>query len=182
MTPSHITSGRILVMRAALAMVLLAGPGAAAAQNPQPAAPVVPDTTFTAQRSWSALRIAKWTLAAAAAAAAGYGYYENRRADDRFERLEQTCVAEPERCDATLPDGSYADAELEAEFQAIRAMDRRARTGLLAGQIGVAASVVLFIIDLRQDSAPENIPYDPRRFEVGRSRDGGLSLRVNVAF
>jgi hypothetical protein len=50
------------------------------------------------------------------------------------------------------------------------------------GQIGVAASVVLFIIDLRQDSAPENIPYDPRRFEVGRSRDGGLSLRVNVAF
>lgn len=145
-----------------------------------PTAPAA-DSVVARAGGWSTLRIAKWSLAGAAAGTAIYGFVHNQRADERYEELEQLCVQEPVRCAALLPDGSYADEELEAEYQAVRDMDARARTALIAGQVGVAASVLLFILDLRNAEDPENIPYEPRTLDVGRSRDGGLSLRVHLS-
>lgn len=142
-------------------------------------APAQLDTTRQTS-SWSALRVAKWTTAAGAAGAAVYGVMQNRRADEQFEQLEQACVAEPSRCTERLPNGAYADAQLEARYQDVRSLDSRARTALIAGQVGVAASVVMFILDLRNSDGPENIPYEPGRLDVRRARDGGLSLTVRL--
>ncbi|MGH7466051.1 MAG: hypothetical protein ACREK1_12795 [Longimicrobiales bacterium] len=147
----------------------------------QQAAPTLnADTSVEPRRGWSALRVAKWSTATAAAGTTLYGFLNNQRADAEYARLEQVCVDQPIRCETRLPNGAYADAELEAQYQDARAIDRRARTALVAGQIGVAASVVLFILDLRNSDPPANIPYEPRTFDVMPARDGGVSLRLNL--
>lgn len=173
------------VMRVRLTLqvftMLLAGvlPGVAQVPPPQTAADT--GSARSVERGgWTALRVAKWSTAAGAAGTALYGFVNNQRADDRFESLEQTCVSEPARCADRLPNGAYADAALEAEYQEARAIDRRARTALIIGQVGVAASVVLFIVDLRNSDAPADIPYEPRTLDVMPARDGGLSLRLNI--
>ena len=153
---------------------------AAAPLGAQMRTDTVTDSASARERGWSPLRIAKWSLAGAAAGTAIYGFIHNQRADERYEALEQVCVQEPVRCGDVLATGEYADPELEAEYQAVRKMDARARTALVAGQVGVAASVVLFILDLRNGVSPENIPYEPRTIDIDRSRDGGLSLRVHL--
>jgi hypothetical protein len=130
---------------------------------------------------WRLLRVAKWTTATASAGLAVWGVVNNRRADQRFEALEQECLLDPARCEDRLPNGSYADPALEAQYQDVRDMDRNARTALIAGQVGLATSVVLFILDLRNNSGPSNIPYEPRRIDVTPARDGGMSLRLNLA-
>ncbi|HEX2167752.1 MAG TPA: hypothetical protein VHG09_11025 [Longimicrobiales bacterium] len=142
------------------------------------------DTAVDAQdrsdSDWSALRIGKWTTGVAAAGLAVYGVLSNRRADNQYEDLERICSEDAARCVARLPNGAYADAELEAQYQDVRALDRRTRASLIAGQVGIAASVVLFILDLRNSDDPDNIPYDPRGLDIAPARDGGVSLRLNV--
>lgn len=130
---------------------------------------------------WRLLRVAKWTTAAASAGLAVWGVVNNRRADERFEALEQECLLDPARCESRRPNGAYTDAALETQYQDVRDMDRNARTALIAGQVGLATSVVLFILDLRNNSGPSNIPYEPRRIDVSPARDGGMSLRLNMA-
>lgn len=162
---------------------------AAVWRSPLDAHVLTPDTTKPATRmewqdqsdgDWSALRIAKWGTGVAAAGFAVYGVLSNRRADEQFEDLEQTCADDPARCIDRLPNGAYADAELEAQYQDVRSLDRQARASLIAGQVGIATSVVLFILDLRNSDDPDNIPYEPRRLEIVPARDGGMSLRMNV--
>ena len=170
-----------------LAMLTLCAAAPLRGQTPT-AAPAHGDEPIAARAAsslqersgWRPLAIAKWTTAAAAAGAAVYGVVQNRRADSQYEDLEQVCVEEPFRCEGRLPDGAYADAELEARYQDVRDLDGRARAALIAGQIGIAASVVLFILDLRNSDGPQNIPYEPRTFDMMPSRDGGLSLRFNL--
>ena len=171
---------RLMSMRFVLPVtMLLAGASPATAQDPSQAADTA--SAPAAQRgNWSVLRVAKWSTATAAAGTALYGFVNNQRADERFESLEQVCVIEPTRCSDRLPNGAYADAELEADYQEARSIDRRARTALIVGQIGVVASVVLFIADLRNADAPANIPYEPRTLDVSPARDGGISLRLNL--
>jgi hypothetical protein len=162
-----------------VATMLLAGVAPGVAQD----APQAADTASApaADRgNWTTLRVAKWSTAAAATGAALYGFVNNQRADERFESLEQNCASEPVRCSDRLPNGAYADAALEADYQAARSIDRHARTALILGQVGVVASVVLFIADLRNSDAPADIPYEPRTLDVTPSRDGGMSLRVNI--
>ena len=166
---------------AAMLTLCVAAPLVAQEPSPDPAPPAVPAESSVQQRSgWRPLAVAKWTTAAAAAGAAVYGVVQNRRADNQFEDLEQVCVEEPFRCEERLPNGAYVDAELEARYQDVRDLDGRARAALIAGQIGVAASVALFILDLRNSDGPQNIPYEPRTFDVMPARDGGVSLRLNL--
>jgi hypothetical protein len=105
--------------------------------------------------------------------AALYGFSNNQQADDAYEELERMCQADLQRCAARTSSGAYIDATLEHEFQEIRSLDRRARTGLLVGQAAVASAVVLFILDLRNDRPPPNIPFDPR---IEPARDGGVAV------
>lgn len=121
------------------------------------------------------LKIAKWSSLVGSAAALGYGIVANRTADRDFESIERLCDATPERCDR-LTDGAYADAEMEARYQDVVRLDDRAKFSLSAGQIGLAASVILFIIDLPRDTQTEDIPYEPRRLHIGPRTDGSLQV------
>ena len=150
-----------------LLALLLAGP--LAAQDP------------IGPRGWSALRISKWVTLSATAAATVYGVAAVQTADRSYERLERACLSDPTVCLRRQSDGSYADQRLEAEYQGVRREDRRARNALLASQVGVVATVVLFVIDLRHARSPGDIPYEPRRFDVGKRRDGAVELRWRVA-
>jgi len=127
--------------------------------------------------SFRPVRIAKWALLAGGAGAALYGLQQNQRADDAYERLEALCLEDADRCRQRTQDGAYADPALEQQYQVVRDYDGRARTSLLAGQLGVAGSAVLFIIDLRNARPPRNIPFEPSRIEVGVV-PGGLGFRL----
>ena len=140
------------------------------------AAPVRAQEPASSPGDWRALRIAKWSMVGASVGAALYGLSNNQRADDAYEGLEQMCQADLVRCAARTPAGAYSDPVLESEFQEIRRLDRRARTGLLVGQAAVASAVVLFILDLRNGRPPPNIPYDSRAPRIEAARAGGVAL------
>ena len=167
---------------ALLVLGLAVGVTPTAAQEPQdPRAPTAAQEPPEPRApGWSALRVAKWSTTALAAAAAAYGFTMNRRGDARYEELERACLADPFACGLREPDGSYRDAELEARYQEVRRLDGRARDGLLASQVGVAVSVVLFVLDLRNARSPDDILYEPRRVEVRPHQDGGLELRLRL--
>jgi hypothetical protein len=146
------------------------------------------DDRFPAQDSGRAdvryafrpLRIAKWTTLLVSGGAAAYGFTENRTADRDYEQLERECEAQPLSC-LKGPDGeAYANAEMEQRYQRIVERDDRARLALLGGQIGLAASVIMFIIDLPDRVTPEDIPYDPRPLRVGLRRDGSTELAFSL--
>jgi hypothetical protein len=129
---------------------------------------------------WSMLRIAKWSTLALSTGAAVYGFTLNSGADDRYEELEQACVADPSVCRLRTPEGAYRSEDLERRYQDVLDRDRAARRALLASQVGVAASVVLFILDLRNARGPDDIIYDPPALEVSPRRDGAVELRLNL--
>ena len=130
--------------------------------------------------SWSVLRIAKWSTLALSAGAAVYGFTLNSRADALYEDLEQACVADRVTCSLRTPAGAYQSPDLERRYQQVLDRDRGARSALLASQIGVAASVVLFIIDLRNARPPDDIIYEPQTLQVSPRRDGGVELRLTL--
>jgi len=125
------------------------------------------------------LRVAKWGALATAAGAAVYGFVQNHRADDRFNQLEQLCQDQPARCSVRGPGGAYQDPEFEALYREVRSLDRRAHAGLLLGQIGVAASVLFFLLDLDKTRRPPDIPFVPSA-EFGTRDDGSLAITFMV--
>jgi hypothetical protein len=130
------------------------------------------------------IAVAKWGALLGAAGAAAYGFIRNGEADDLFRALELACNANRAVCGVRTPDGAYADAALESMYQDVLAHDRTSQRALLASQVGVAVGVVLFLIDLRADDRPADIPYEPRRIDVAPARGGGISLsaRLTVPF
>jgi hypothetical protein len=153
-------------------------PGVAALPHLDRAA--APDAAAGLTTGIRPIAVAKWSAVAGAAAAAAYGFIRNAEADDLFRDLEQACQAAPAICALRGPDGSYADPGLEAIYQDVLTHDRASRYALLASQIGIAAGVALFLLDLRSDERPPDIPYEPRRFDIGPAPDGGLSFRARV--
>lgn len=129
---------------------------------------------------WSPIRLAKWSTLLAATGAAVYGFMENRTADREYENIERLCEATPSQC-ATRPGSrEYADPALESRYQKIVERDDRAKRALLASQVGLATSVLLFIIDLPEGSTPDDIPYDPRPLRFGMRTDQ-LELGLHFA-
>lgn len=138
------------------------------------------DTTRDIRSAWRPMRLAKWTTLLVSGGAAAYGFAQNRTADREYEQLERECAASPLVC-RKLPDSDvYEDAALEQRYQQIVDRDAHARTALLAGQIGLVASVVMFIIDLPNRVSPEDIPYDPKPFRLGLRSDGSTELKVQL--
>jgi hypothetical protein len=128
---------------------------------------------------WSPLRVAKWSSLLASTGAAVYGFAQNRVADREYEDIERFCQNDPAAC-ATRPGSSeYADPALEARYQSVVQRDDRARIALLAGQVGLAASVLMFILDLPESTTPDDIPYDPRPL---RLTNGSRGLEVGLHF
>jgi hypothetical protein len=114
-------------------------------------------------RDWrNVARVAKWVLAGATVALGVYAYTEHDTAERVQARLRERCDASPDLC--TVVEGRYSDVASEALHQRAVRHDRRARTGILAGQVTLLGGVALFLYDLREDGGPDNIPYpSPRR-------------------
>ncbi|MGQ0714090.1 MAG: hypothetical protein ACT4PJ_10200 [Gemmatimonadaceae bacterium] len=114
-------------------------------------------------RDWrGTVRVAKWVLAGATLALGVYAFAEHDAAERVHRRLRERCDAAPAQC--RVADGRYTDAESEALHRRAVRHDRRARTGIVAGQITLLGGVALFLYDLRDDRGPDNIPYpSPRR-------------------
>ena len=139
------------------------------------------DTTRTIRSTWRPMRIVKWTALLASTGAAAYGFAENRVADREYNELELECAAAPVTCSKVNGGDAYANPALEERYQQILERDDNARFALLAGQVGIAASVIMFIIDLPEGENTEDIPYEPKPFRFGLGRDGraefGFRLR-----
>ena len=130
-----------------------------------------------APRDWRGVaRVGKWVLAGATVALGVYAYTEHDAAERVQGRLRERCDGAPERC--TVVDGRYSDAESEALHQRAVRHDRRARTGIVAGQITLLGGVALFLYDLRGDGRPDNIPYPSPRHTTLRHRTVILGARV----
>lgn len=125
--------------------------------------------------------IVKWGALLGGGAAAAYGFIRNREADDLYRDLELACNADRAVCALRTPDGAYADPTLEALYQDVLAHDRASQRALIAGQAGVALAVVLFLLDLRSDDRPADIPYEPRRLQIAPIR-GGVSINARLTF
>src|SRR5207237_4475461 len=83
------------------------------------------------------------------------------RATALYDEMETVCGPAPARCVAHNGDGSYKDVDLEARYQDVRSLDHRSRLALIGAQASLVTSVVLFIMD-RHESAPGNVPYNPK--------------------
>ena len=137
------------------------------------------DTTHSAH-AWTPLRITKWGTLALSTTAAVYGFTQNRKADREYGDIERLCDATPDSCTRTSEGGAYSDAALEERYQSVVQRDSRAKSALLAGQIGIVASVVLFVLDLPKSATPQDIPYEPRPLRVGLLADG-LAVQLTIA-
>ena len=128
-------------------------------------------------REWrDVARVAKWVLAGATLALGSYAYTEHQAAERVHGRLRERCDVAPEAC--AVEDGRYSDAESESLHQRAVRHDRRARTGIVAGQITLLGGVALFLYDLRGDRGPDNIPYPSPRRTVLHDRTFILGARV----
>ena len=132
--------------RALLPVALLALPLSVEAQEAQ------------APRDWrSVARVAKWVLAGATIALGTYAYMEHQAAERVHAQLRERCDSSADSC--ALVEGRYADETSEALHQRAVRHDRRARTGIVGGQVTLLGGVALFLYDLRADGGPDNIPY-----------------------
>lgn len=140
-------------------------------------------------RDWRRVaRVGKWVLAGATVALGIYAYAEHGAAERAHDDLRDRCDSAPAAC--IVIDGRYSDVESEALHQRAVRHDRRARTGILAGQITLLGGVALFLYDLRNDGGPDNIPYPSpwRRAQKAPApgasvlRDRTLILGARVSF
>lgn len=155
-------------MRIGCALVLLLTfTASASAQHASNRFASVQDTAIRVGSSWSPIRIAKWSTLLASTSAAAYGFAQNRIADRDYEDIERQCLATLSSCDRKTGSDVYADATLEERYQTVVRRDDRAKVALLAGQVGLAASVLMFIIDLPKGTGPQDIPYEPHPLQVG---------------
>lgn len=103
---------------------------------------------------------AKWGSLAFSLGSASYGFILNRRADRAFRPLEGHCTRKGSHCSVEGRDGSLLNPGLESDFQRVRSLDGSARTAFVAGQIGLGAAVLLFILDLAGSDTPDVIPFE----------------------
>lgn len=154
---------------AAVAALVLASP--LAAQAPRPPGP--------APRAAPTIRYGKWTLAALAVGLTGLGIRSHSAAEADFRELAAWC-RQGGRC-AGGPDGRYLDPSAETRYQRVINDDRAARAWLIGGQVALIGSAILFVMDLRHDRGPQNIPYVPLRVWRGpEATHIGVSLPVRL--
>ena len=159
-----------MMIRVVLCCVLLAGSALRAGAQSQPSKP----------EGLTTVRVAKWVFLAAAVGLGAYALSNTAAATQAYDDLRDLCSATPERC--TLSGGRYSDAEAEALYQRTADADRRARVGIVGGQLTLLGSVALFVYDLRgRDSDPENLPY-PVPAGGGGAAAPRAALGVRLAF
>lgn len=138
------------------------------------------DSVRVARDGWDAIRVVKWSAALASAGVVAYGFVQNREADREYVEIERLCQTDENVCATKPGSDEYADPALEARYNDVLQRDERAQVALIAGQIGLAASVLLFILDLPEGSITNDIPYDPRRLRLGFDNER-LRMGLNVS-
>lgn len=141
-------------------------------------APAVAQTD-TGSTSWivSVSRYGKWVTLGGAAGLTAIAISRNDDADAIFGALVTFCRNAPEQC-VRQASGTYVGGDAERLYQETLRIDRQARVWMIAGQVTLAASGAMFLIDLiTGDQDPKNIPYTP--FEVV---SGPRRLGVGIRF
>lgn len=141
-----------------------ARPALASEEVPAGAEGVAAGGVIDGARRWAGP--AKWIALGGTAALAGLGFAAHGDAEEIFRRLVALCADSPDRCRRLNPDGSYQDAEAESLFQEVLARDGAARAYLVGSQVTLAATVAFFILDLKKDGGPRNIPYEPKALRL----------------
>jgi hypothetical protein len=138
---------------AAVAVLVLSAVAGAArtahAQAPQP----------SPTRPPAAVRLGKWAALGLAAGLTTMGAVTHDRADRTYQDLLDYC-----RTSGPCPlraDGRYGNAGAEALYLRVRHDDRAARLWLAGGQVALVGGAVLFILELKRDREPRNIPFAP---------------------
>ena len=151
------------------AIAVLVTLSTAAAQQPVDATPAVPGI----------VRNGKWGAAALFVAATSLGLLEHHRANVAFDGLRELCGASAQ-C-SIGQDGRYSDPVAEVQYQKVVSGDRAARSWFVGGQVALAGTAVLFVIELLHPRATTNIPFSG--FLVKPTRSGtriGLQLPVRL--
>lgn len=118
----------------------------------------------------------KWGAAALFAGLTSLGVIEHDRANAAFDRLTAFCL-NVGPC-GIGPDGRYANPAAESRYQEVVRGDRAARALLLSGQIALAGTAALFILDLMKEHGTPNIPFNGLLLEPGRQTRLGWRLRL----
>jgi hypothetical protein len=123
------------------------------AQQPPPAEAPAPAPRQTP----AAIRWGKWGAALAAVGFTAAGIQRHNDGNAAFAELVAYC-RNVGPC-GLAPDGRYANPDAESRYQRVVRDDRAARLWLVGGQVAALASAVLFILELRNQREPPNIPY-----------------------
>lgn len=123
-------------------------------------------------RTPAAIRYGKFAALGLAAGFTALGAVTHHRADAYYRDVLTLC-RDHGPCHIG-PDGRYENAAAEALFQRVVRGDRSARLWLLGGQAALAGSAVLFVMELKRKTGPENIPFSPYLAA------GSLGTRVGV--
>lgn len=124
------------------------------------------------------IKYGKWAAAAAAIGFTAMGIHAHHQADDDFRALADYCRTGGA---CTIgPDGRYADPAAEGRYREVVHGDRAARAWLVSGQTALVGSAILFVLELKHDRGPRNIPYSGLVVEPG-AFGTRLGLRLTVA-
>ena len=128
-----------------------AAPPPAAAPAPYRVAPAV---------SWG-----KWAAAAVAVGSTVLGIHQHNAGNNAYRELVLYCSGSV-LC-SIGSDGRYLDAHAEGTYQRVVRDDRSARAWLIAGQLAALGSAVLFVLELKHEGGPPNIPFNGLLVESG---------------
>jgi hypothetical protein len=125
------------------------------------------------RRSPALIKYGKWGLLAASVVMNLMAREAHQKADDAFAVVQDACSLDRTRC-TTLPDGAYADTELEQQYQRSLDYDDSARKWLVGGETALVGAAVGFIWELtRSRTRRTNIPFEPEVSErAGRTQLG----------
>jgi hypothetical protein len=129
----------------------------AAALAAQPLMAQGDSTAPALHRTAPAVSWGKWAAAAVAVGTTILGIHQHNAGNNAYGGLVLYC-GEVITCSIGA-DGRYVDAQAEAKYQQVVRDDRSARAWFTIGQLALVTSAVLFVLELKHQAGPPNIPY-----------------------
>jgi hypothetical protein len=150
-----------MMRRAVVTAAIWAVAGAAVAR------PVTAQTDSAALRRHAAapaITWGKWAAAALALGSTALGIHQHYAGDNAYRALVLYC-GDAITC-GVGPDGHYVNSQAEAKYQEVVRDDRSARAWLVIGQVAAIGAAVLFVLELKHDAGPPNIPFSGLTLET----------------
>jgi hypothetical protein len=160
--------------RRAVGAVLLA---AAAAAHPALAQSTDAPAEPAGQPASPIVHYGKWGAAAMFVGFTAMGVIQHHQANTAFNDLQQYCLSSG-ACSLGV-DGRYTNAIAEERYARVVAGDRAARTWLISGQVALAGTTALFVLELLRERGTRNIPF--QGLIIAPSR-GGTRLGWTLPF